>query len=469
MLFIFPLIFITSFILACREVWRGNTSGVLIFIIFGLSMYTTAMSVIFTFGLKDVIPYLQVLKEVLIITVLILNIAALKHRPRFHFIDYLILAFLLYLIVYAILPIGEQGFVNRLMALKSISFYIVVYFAGRLTNPNTVFINKYFSYVVLLAIGTAAVLLAEVAAQTPLQFSSGYFDYSYYFFNLDAEGPFGLKATFNSDTGYIRFASFFTSPLEHAGATLLALAVIAGLYTRDDNKITINSIGLLALAATLLSIIFALSRAPMASYCIMIYTYAVITKRKLIVNAIHTVFAIAVVYVVYLFIQFENQHNDLMSVVLNTIDFSDPSSIGHLAQWAEGILAISEHPLGLGLGTSGRVAASTSENIGGENQYIIIGVQAGLIALILYLIIFVMFVRISYKWLPLLKGKERKVCMTVFLIKIGFLISTLTSEMESSTYLSYMNWFLSGLLINMIMQVKTAPAPKPELAEAHVY
>ncbi len=466
MLFIFPLIFITSFILACREVWRGNTSGVLIFIIFGLSMYTTAMSVTFKYGLKETIPFLQVFKEVLIITVLILNLVALKHRPRFHLIDYLIFAYLLYLVVYAILPIGEQGFVNRLMALKSISFYIVVYFTGRFIDSKTVFINKYFSYIVLLTIGVAAVLMVEVAAQTPLQFNSGYFDYSYYFYNLDADGAFGLRVGFNSDTGFIRFASLFTSPLEHAGATLLALAVIAGLYTRDDNKISINNIGLLALGATMLSIVFALSRAPLASYCIMIYAYAVITKRKVIVNIIQAAFALAVIYVIYLFIQFESQHNNIIAVLLNTIDFSDPSSIGHLEQWAEGIVAISEHPLGLGLGTSGRVAASISENIGGENQYIIIGVQAGLIALILYLLIFIMFVRISYRWLPFLKGKERKVCMTVFLIKVGFFISTLTSEIESSTYLSYMNWFLSGLLINMIMQVKTVSHQK--LAEAHV-
>jgi len=62
-----------------------------------------------------------------------------------------------------------------------------------------------------------------------------------------------------------------------------------------------------------------------------------------------------------------------------------------------------------------------------------------------------MFIKTSLKWLPLLKGKERKVCMAVFLIKVGFFIPMLTSEVESSSYLSYMNWFLSGILISMIM------------------
>lgn len=453
-MFIFLLIYITAFIVAVREIFKGNKSGILTFLIFGLSMYTTAMSVAFMLGLKAFIPLMQSFKELLILSVLALNILGLKYRPRFHLIDYLILSFFLYLFVYAILPIGDQSFVNRLMALKSLSFYVLVYFTGRFFDPKTVYINKYFNYILLLTIAAAAVLLVEVTAQSPLQFHSGYFDYSYYFFNLDSTGDYGLQVTFTSDSGYIRFASFFTNPLEHAGATLIALAVIFGLYTRDDNRFNINGIGILALGASFLSILFALSRAPLASYCIMIYVYAFITKRKYITNTIQAAFGVAAIYIIYLFSQFESNHSGLIAVVLNTIDFSDPSSVGHVLAWTEGILSIIQNPLGLGLGSSGRVGASLNENIGGENQFIIVGVQAGIIALLLYLAIFVMFIKTSFKWLHLLKGKERKLCITVFLIKIGFMISTLTSEIESSSYISYMNWFLSGLLISIIMQPK---------------
>ncbi|HTH82800.1 MAG TPA: hypothetical protein VL490_07680 [Mucilaginibacter sp.] len=412
------------------------------------------MSVAFMLGLKDFIPFMQSFKEILVLSVLILNILGLKHRPRFHLIDYLILAFFLYIILYAILPIGEQAFINRLMSLKSISFYVVVYFAGRFMDIKKVYIGKYFNYFILLTIAAAAVLLVEVAAQSPLQFHSGYFEYSYYFFNLDSSGDYGLQTTFTSDSGYTRFASFFTNPLEHAAGTLIALAVIAGLYTRDDNRFNINGIGLIALGASFLSILFALSRAPLASYCLMIYVYALVTKKKLVVNVIQSAFGLAAIYIIYLFYQFEEQHSGIMAVILNTIDFSDPSSIGHLLAWVEGITSIIEHPLGLGLGSSGRVGATLNQNIGGENQFIIIGVQAGIVALILYLLVFILFIKISLKWIPRLKGKERKVCLTVFLIKIGFMVSTFSSEIESSSYVSYVNWFLSGLLISIIMQPK---------------
>lgn len=460
-MFIFPLIFIISFFFALKEIYNGNTSGLLIFIIFGLSMYTTAMSVTFLYGLKDIIPVLQSFKELMILLVLILNLFALRHIPRFHLIDYLILGLFIYLILYAILPIGAQGFFGRLSSLKSISFYFVVYFAGRLFDPKKVYINKYFSFFILLAIGAAIVLIIELVTHTPLQFRSGYFDYVYYFFNLDADGPYGIAVTFHSDSGYTRFASFYTNPLEHAIGSVLAMAIILALFTDDNNKLRISNLGIAGLCATALSIIFALSRAPLASYCLVIYVYALITKRKLIVNTIHVCFAIGAAYVIYLFAQFENNHTGLIAVLLNTIDFSDPSSVGHLIQWTEGIISIAQHPLGLGLGTSGVVGASLNENVGGENQFIIMGVQAGLIAVFLDLAIFILFIRISYKWINLLKGKERKLCIAVFLIKVGFFISTLTSELESSSYLSYMNWFLSGLLIAVIMQTRppqTLPA-----------
>jgi hypothetical protein len=449
---IFPLIYLLSFFWAIKEIYNGKTEGMLIFLIFGLSMYTTAMSVSFMLGLKSLIPFFQFFKELLVLSVFLLNLVSLRHRPRFHLIDYLLLAFFGYTLLYALLPIGQQGFTARLLAFKSTSFFIVVYFTGRLFDPRKVYVNKYFTYIVLLTIAVGAVLVMEAAAHQQLQLYTGYAEYCYYFFNIEPSGVHGLSTTFDSDSGLRRFASFFNNPLEHAVATLLALAVIGALYTREDNKFRPTSIGVLALGSTFLSIMFALSRAPLAAYFLMIYVYALVTKKKYITNTVHFGVVAGAIYVGYLFAEFQsNNHSGLIAVLLNTIDFSDPSSVGHLVQWVEGVLSMVAHPLGIGLGTSGRVAGSLGENVGGENQFIIIGVQAGVIALFLYLAIFIMFVRTSLKWLKKLKGKERKVCMAVLLLKVGFFIPMLTSEVESSSYLSYMDWFLSGLFISIIM------------------
>jgi len=456
MLFIFPLIYLTSFFVALREVIKGYRQGVLVFLIFGLSMYTTAMSVAFLLGLKDLIPIFQYFKEVLIISLFILNVVTLRYIPRLHLIDYAILAFLAYTLLYAILPIGEESFFNRLLALKSTSFFVVVYFTGRLMDIREIYISRYFNYIVLLTIAAGFVLAGEVIFHQHLQTITGFADYVYYFFNFEPGGDYGLSWTFQSEGGYPRFASFFANPLEHASATLLALSVIIALFTRDDNRFKPSGMGWLALAASLLSIIFALSRAPFVSYFVVIYVYALVTKKKYITHVVHAALGIAFIYVIYLFTRFQQSNTGITEVIVNTIDFSNPSSVGHVLEWMEGLMSMVEKPFGLGLGTSGRVAGSLGDNVGGENQYIIIGVQAGIVALFLYLSVYIMLIKTSFKWLRVLKGKERKVCMAVFLMKIAFFIPLLTSEVESSSYISYVNWFLSGLLISIIMHSKIA-------------
>lgn len=451
---IFPLIFLCSFIIAIREIIKGNIQGFLLFVIFGLSMYTTAMSVAFMIGFKDIIPAFQFFKELLILSVLTINLFTLRKRPRFHIVDYLIFAFFLYTLTYALLPIGEQNFFDRLIAFKSTSFFVMVYFAGRFFDPTKIYINKYFNYILLLTIAAGAVICLEVAFNQHLQTVTGYADYSYYFFNFEPSGNYGLTWTFESEGGFKRFASFFANPLENAAAQLIALATIAALYTRDDNKFKPDLTGLLALGASFICIVFAISRAPLASYFLVVYIYALLTKKKYITHTIHLAFLTVALYFIWVISNFEDKTSGITEVVINTLNFSNPSSVGHVVEWVDGITSMITSPFGLGLGTSGRVGGSLGETTGGENQFIIIGVQAGILALLCYLAIYISFIRTGIHWLPKLRGRERKVCMMVLLIKVAIFIPLLTSEVESSSYISYMNWFFSGLLISIIMQYK---------------
>jgi len=460
---IFTLIFLVSFLVAVREIIKGNTQGFLVFIIFGLSMYSTAMSVAFTIGLRDVIPAFQFFKELIILTVLCINLFSLRKKPRFHPIDYLILTFFAYTLIYAILPIGDQPFFARMLAFKSTSFFVLVYFAGRFFDPTKIYISKYFNYIMLLTIAAGAVICLEVVFNQHLQTLTGYADYSYYFFNFEPSGSYGLSWTFESEGGYKRFASFFANPLENAAATLIALAVIGALYTKDDNKFKPDLTGFLALGASLICIIFAISRAPFASYFIVIYVYALLTKKKFITQTIHLGFGAIALYFIWVITNFQDKTNGIAEVIVNTLNFSNPSSVGHVVEWIDGVTSMISNPFGLGLGTSGRVGGTLGETTGGENQFIIIGVQAGVLILLCYLTIYISFIRTGIKWLPKLKGKERKVCMMVLLLKVAIFLPLLTSEVESSSYVSYINWFFSGLLISIIMQYKK----EEEMTYAH--
>src|SRR5690606_26360836 len=106
--------------------------------------------------------------------------------------------------------------------------------------------------------------------------------------------------------------------------------------------------------------------------------------KRLILYIIYAGFIAATLYFTF-FMIFMNP--DLYEFIYETLTFTNPSSIGHVLAWIEGIEAIVANPLGLGLGESGRVAVSASDTTGGENQYIIIGVQMGVINMFLYLAI----------------------------------------------------------------------------------
>lgn len=444
-MFIFPLIYISAFFFALKEIIRGNRQSVLLFLIFGLPIYITTLSIAFNLGLRDFISILQLFKEALIVTLLGFQLWNLKARLRLHFIDYAVIAYFCYTFLYAILPIGEQGFADRIISFKSISFFPLIYFCGRLIDLKDLYLNKYFHFVLYLSFAAAAVVLIEYITYQHFQTITGYADYHYYFYNFDPTGSYGLTYTFEAEGGMKRFASFFANPLEHAAATIMAVAIIAALYTEDDLRLRLDTFGKIILVATQVSIFLALSRSALLSYFIMIYAYAWMTGKKQILKVIHIGIICAVLYFLFLL-----KNDDMQEFVISTLNFTNPSSVGHVLDWIEGIASMIKSPLGLGLGTSGRVGGSLGDKTGGENQFIIIGVQAGVIAMGIYLAIYIGLIKATFKWFYRLKGKEKKLCLALLLMKIGFLIPFLTSELESSAYISYMTWFLSGLFIAVI-------------------
>lgn len=442
---IFPLIYLSAFIFALKGILNGKKDEALLFILFGLPIYITSLCIAFDTGFGNLIGIFQSFKELIIIILLGVQIYTLKTRIRFHIIDYAVLFYFFYTFLYAIFPIGEQSLMVRLLAFKSLSFFPLVYWCGRLFDPQGIYINKYFHYIIYLSIAAAGVAVLEFLFSTHFQTFTGYADFYYYVYNFEPTGEAGLSWTFETETGIKRFASFFANPLEFAASSLMALSVIAALYTRDSNKLEPGKFGTLAIAATLVSIILAFSRAAFLNYFFLIYVYAILTNKKYILNTIHFAGVCTVLYIMYLL-----NNEDIREFVISTINFTNSSSVGHLLEWIEGINSMIESPLGLGLGTSGRVAGSFNGNTGGENQFIIIGVQAGVIAMFVYLMIYILIIRTCWKWFPKLKGRERQVCLALLLMKIGFIIPMMTSELESSSYISYTTWFLSGFFICML-------------------
>jgi hypothetical protein len=442
--FIFSLIYFGLFIYSMNAVFKERENEVLIFFIFSLPIYITALSTTYQVGLGKTIPFLQFSKELLVIITLLFTIYRINKKVIFHLYDKLVLIYLLLIIFFTFLPIGGASIFQKWIAAKSITFFALVYFIGRFISVEKVNINKYFNLICLISIAAGVVVLVEAISGQYLQIHTGYADFMLQYFNQPTSGNYGLSWTFETDNGLKRFASFFSMPLEHAAATIISASVIAALITTDSNKIILNKFIVISILATLISIIFALSRASLISYFIVIYVYASITDRKKLVKFIHyALIFISIIFLIYV-------RGDIYEFIINTINFTNSSSLTHIVAWLQGIDTIGSSPFGLGLGASGNVANVIGDATSGENEFFVIGVQVGFLPMLLYLLLYIYIIYLAFKMFKSSKGKIKKMALVILLIKIGLIIPSLSSELESYIYISYITWFFIGYFINMI-------------------
>jgi hypothetical protein len=445
MLLIFPFAYLLSFFLSLRSLWQKKTNAIFIYVIAGLPIYNTALSIVYGYKLKSWIPVLQSCKELLIVVALIVAIWNYRKKLIPHRLDYWILAFLAYTALYVLLPIGKYDVLQKLVALKSLSFFTIIYFVGRLLDTSDFSLQKILYAVGVLAFFAACLLVFELLTYTHFQTHIGYAFFNQDYYGLDVGGHYGLSWSFEINDGLKRFASFFANPLELAGSTLVATSLWLAVYTTTANKLEITKTGWIIAGLTLFALLTALSRSSLAGYFILLYAYALITRKKEILYFIYALVGIGVVYLFYVL----NDRN-VYEYIISTVQLSDSSSIGHVLEWLEGIQSIVTSPLGLGLGESGRVAAAVQENVGGENQFIIVGVQTGIISLLLYVGIYVVVVSACYRAYKLYEGTTKKMALALFVLKLSFIFPLMTSNFDSYSYILYLTWLLTGIFITSV-------------------
>jgi O-antigen ligase len=124
--------------------------------------------------------------------------------------------------------------------------------------------------------------------------------------------------------------------------------------------------------------------------------------------------------------------------------------------WISGIDVMIEHPFGLGLGSSGVYSFGDGQGIGGENQLIFMGVQTGVITMLLYLAVYIIIWKIIAKNLKNAKGIYKTIAFAMLLMRIGFIVPMMTSYFDSFLYVNYLSWILSGILITHFLKKNTS-------------
>lgn len=436
---IFPLVYASSFIYSLRRIVSGDHGAILLFFVFGLPIYITSLSVLHLLGWDSLIPLFQYSKELVVLISLGILVFRLDVWPRLNTLDKLVLFYFFWIAAYVVLPLGSFGLYEKAVAFKNIAFFPFVYFIGRLINPKQLWLSKYQVLIMVLAVAAGGVLLTEVIRDEHLQTGTGYAAYYQRFFSVDPTGNHGLSWTFEIEGGVKRFASFFANPLENAAATLLTVAVLVAILSKRE--MTQPVLFYLASIASIVTVVFALSRASMAGYVLASYLFFLITGNKKILMIYHGIMlAVVAVFIYFL------ANDTVGEFFLNSIDFSNTSSLSHLIEWIDGIEAIRNNPMGMGLGESGRVAGELGVNVGGENQLIITGVQSGLVAVGLYIAIYVLVIRWTAQFFLHAEGNKKQLGIMLFILKTGLIVPVMTAAVESYLYVSFVGWFLVGVM-----------------------
>lgn len=368
-------------------------------------------------------------------------------------IDYLFIVLLGYALLFVFLPIGGVTFLNKALYYKNILMLGLMYFLGRMMVLESHQVMNILKIILSITVLAFALNLFEKAIDTHFQSFIGYANLYQDINGIEPAGIYGLTYTFGAESGAKRFAAFFASPLGLAAAMLISFATAFFLFLNSKNQMGRYKYGALVIIS-IACLLFAYSRSSMLGlFLIIFFTAIILGYYRLILFG----FLVVVLFFGSIFIF---AGDDLRYFVIDTFSLADSSSIGHVVEWIEGIDSIISNPLGIGLGTSGNAGGVNEElKIGGENQFIIFGVQLGVPFLILYIALIYASIQSSVKSYKMYTDKYDKVIPFIAAtFKFAFILSLMTSNAETYLYVAYISWWMVGYSVRKEADIKSITA-----------
>jgi hypothetical protein len=439
------LIYIIFIGLSLGEIYKGNSAYLLLYVICFLPFYTVFQITVFNaFENIVLINSIKYSKDFVFFSSFILFIIGTKHsfiNRTFNFsvLDKLIITFLALVLVYLIIPLGEANLISKIIYAKNIFLIGILYFFGRNTDFNFKNWNIVIKLLVFLTLLSFIIALLETVAGTHLHSFLGYSNYNLVVNDIDPQGNYGLNWSFESQGAKPRYASFFADPLEFSASLLLFFSLVLWLFIHSkykQNKLLFFSL----ILVIIFSFLFAFSRASMFSGILVLVFGLYLSRNYKIIFSMFFIVLLGFVYV------YNFSDEELRFFIQDTLTFQNTSSLGHLVEWIEGIISIYENPFGVGLAMSGNASGvDQSIKIGGENQFLIYGVQMGIISLVLYLLILIKAIYNSARlYLKSVDYNHKSIGFITSLTKFGLLIPLFTANAELYLFVALFSWYLVG-------------------------
>ena len=424
------------------KISRGKIEYLIIYICTCLPIYTTLQAQAFKiFNTEIIVAIIKLSKDIIFIYAFIIflfgkNIHLFKRIFKFSLVDKLILIFTLIVTIYALIPLGEADIFSKLIYAKNLYIISITYLIGRNIKIDEVFFNSIKKILKYLILSLTFFLCFEFILSTHFHSIIDFSNYNILVNEIDPQGNYGLSWSFESQGSSPRYAAFFADPLELSASLLLLTSLL--IYNFWNNKRNISYFLLFMVAAAFL---FSFSRGAIVA-CIGIVLFGLLLNKKykslLLIFGLFLLSTLSLIY-------FGSE--EIRYFIIDTLKFENTSSLGHLVEWIEGILSIFENPLGIGLAMSGNASGvDQAIKVGGENQFLIFGVQMGVLSIITYVLILFFVIKRSCKVYFMSSNYVKHISFIVACTKFGLLLPLLTANAELYLFVSLATWFFAGYI-----------------------
>jgi hypothetical protein len=388
-------------------VWRRPVTAFYLWIV-GLAFHNAVMAALYGAGIRgSALTFIQAWKEI-VLAVAFARVATdavrarrLPFRPGW--VDALAVAFGAVVCVYAVLPQSAlDGSADRHavgLALKHDLVPVAAFLLGRCLRIGRRELVRLCWTVVGVAAAVAVLgLLDDYLVSIGWWRRSAVVDYFHKQLGYDYNGTGGLPENFVYNTGsedhfLRRLVSVFLSPL--ASAYLMVVALLLAAALRGRTRLVI-AVGALASAALL----FTFSRSSLIALAAGFVVLAAVWRRWWPLAAAVATVAVSIAWVHVFPSIAPTGHwtrQDLVEQRQNArveqgnpnspLSTSEPSIHNHLTSLRDGARTVIHHPQGFGLGNAGQTASRTGTPIkAGESNYTELGVEAGLLAALLWIL-----------------------------------------------------------------------------------
>jgi hypothetical protein len=430
-----------------KKTFEGDAYYLLLYLLFTLPFYATFQLIVFkAFDLPLLVNLLKISKDFVFFTGFFVFIfgkkeSFIEQKWQLTLLDKLFMGFMTLIFIYTIIPYGEASFLSKIIYAKNTFLTAIVYFLGRQTNIDKQRWGFIAKALIFLTVVSFLFAFFEKIFGVHLQSLLDYGRFNLAINDVSPTGNYGLSWTFERQGGFPRYASFFANPLEFAASLLLFLSL--GIHYLIHSKYNNNRLAYLSLLVLVtLSFFFSYSRGAMIASIIIVFFSLFLEKKYQLLRIVLILITILVVYISF-FSSKESQY-----FILDTLNFQNTSSLGHLIEWIEGVNSMIQNPMGIGLAMSGNAnGVDQAIKIGGENQFLIYGVQMGLLGLLIYISILIIAIKDGLKVFKLSRKQHiRSISFVAALTKIGLLIPLFTANAELYLFVAFTSWFLIGFI-----------------------